>query len=401
MNRRNSSRFRILSYFTLAVAVIVVWFLISNLGSIAGGIGWFFRVISPFIYGFIIAYLLSIPCTAMQRLFEKSKIKFLVKFKKGISIALIYLIFIVLIVMTLWLVLPRLFFSIVNLVDQLPAHYQQLEEFIANLNARQLPFNIDLEAFFMSLAGEYSDITSPLDIITNFISYDRLASYLSTIFFGGAAILFRWILAFISSIYFLFEMKNLGNFIKRMLNAFLKENASRVILEYGSKVNQYFKKYIFCLIMDCIFMLVAGTLILVILRSPYALVLGLLLGVMNFIPYFGSIIATLVAIIVVLVTQGFTVGLIGAILLLVVQQLDANFVQPRLYGTGLRLSPLLVIISVSLGGSIGGAIGGAVGGTIMGMIVAIPVAKVFMNIVEDLVAYREQKKLPPREGATE
>jgi len=368
--------------------------LISNLGSIFSSVGWFLRAISPFIYGFIIAYLLSIPCAAMQKLLGKSKLKFLARFRKGISVALMYLILVALIVMTLWLILPRLFFSIVDLFNQLPDHYQRLEEFITNLNASgQLPFNIDLEAFFMSLVGEGTEFTTPLDLVANLVSYDMIVSYLSTIF-SGAAIMFRWLLAFVSSIYFLVEMERIAKFTKRMLNAFLSEKTSGVISSYGSKVNYYFKKYIFCLIMDCIFMLLAGSLILFILRSPYALVLGILLGVMNFIPYFGSIIATLVAIIVVLVTQGFTVGLISAILLLVVQQLDANFVQPRLYGTGLRLSPLLVIISVSLGGAIGGTMGGAISGTVMGMIVAIPVAKVLMNIVEDVLAYREKKKLP-------
>jgi len=114
---------------------------------------------------------------------------------------------------------------------------------------------------------------------------------------------------------------------------------------------------------------------------------------MNFIPYFGSIFATIVAIVVVWVTQGFTMGLIGTVLLLFTQQLDANFVQPRLYGSGLKLSPLLVIVSVTLGGAIGGSVGSPFGGMVMGMILAIPIAKIFMNILEDVVEYREQKKL--------
>jgi len=389
LNRRNNARFKLLAFFTLGVALIAVWHLVSSLGAIVGGIGWFFSVIVPFIYGFVIAYLLNIPCSALQRLLDKSKVKFLRRFKRGISVTLIYLIFLVLISMTLWMFLPRLFFSIVELVSHLPDHIQRLETFITNLNeSGQLPFHLDLSQLFTSI-----DNADPMELITNFFSYDRLASYVSTIF-SGAAILFRWILAFISSIYFLFGMDKLSRFAKRLLNALLSEKVSKIVLSYGRKTNQYFKKYIFCLIMDCLFMAVAGTIVLTILGSPYAIVLGLLLGVMNFIPYFGSIFATIVAIIVVWATQGFTMGVISTALLLVIQQLDANLVQPRLYGSGLKLNPLLVIISVTVGGAIGGVVGGAIGGTVVGMIIAIPIAKVLMNILEDIMAYREQKKLP-------
>jgi len=381
------------SYFTLAVAIIAVFYLISNLGSIAVGVGWFFRVISPFIYGFIIAYVLSIPCIAMQRLLNKSRLKFLRRFKRGISVAFLYIALLALLYLSMMLILPRLFSSIFDLVSQFETHYQRLEAFIANINANvQLPLNLDLDAFFLSLG-----VATPADMITTFFSPEMLAAYMSAIF-STATLIFRWVLAFISSVYFLFEMEKLGRFIKRVVSAFLSEKVGGVILSYGRKINQYFKKYIFCLIMDCLFMFVAGTLILVILRSPYALVLGLLLGVMNFIPYFGSIFATVVAVIVVWITQGFTAGVVGTALLLFVQQLDANVVQPRLYGTGLKLSPLLVIISVTVGGAIGGIAGGAFAGTVMGMIVAIPIAKVLMNVLEDVVAYREQKKSAICEG---
>jgi len=373
------------SYFTLAVAIIAVFYLILNLGSIASGIGWFFRVISPFIYGFVIAYVLSIPCNAMQRLL--GRVKFLRRIKKPISVALLYLVMLALLYLSMMLILPRLFSSIVDLVPQLESHYQRFEAFIASLNANeQLPFNIDLNAFFLSLG-----VATPTDLITNFFSPEMIAAYMSAIF-STATMIFRWVLAFISSVYFLFEMEKFSRFMKRMVDALLSAKVGGVLLSYGRKINEYFKKYIFCLIMDCLFMFVAGTLILVILRSPYALILGVLLGIMNFIPYFGSIFATIVAIIVVWVTQGFTAGVISTALLLFVQQLDANVVQPRLYGTGLKLSPLLVIVSVTVGGAIGGIAGGAFAGTVVGMIVAIPIAKVLMNVLEDVIAYRERKK---------
>ena len=386
MNRMHKSQFRMMvAYFTLAVSVIGFYWIVTNLEVIGGWIGWIVNVMGPFIAGFIIAYILSIPVNSAQKLLERTNLPFLQHWKKAISVIAVYLLFIFIIYMALRLLLPPIIVAIVDLVQNIPIYYLQLVHFLENFgNDLDLPFDINLDGFFAEIFGEEADVFNPFNMIT----YEAIVSYIGTII-GGANAIFRGFLAFISSIYFLFETENLSKFLKRLLNAFTSIKTSSVILEYGNKTNQHFKKYIFCLIIDCIIMAVVGTIILTILGSQHALVLGLLLGVMNLIPYFGSIIATLVAVLVMWLTQGFAMGVVSAIVLLISQQLDANVLQPRLYGTSLKLSPLLVIISVSVGGAIGGVLGGAIGGTIMGMIVAIPCAKVLMNILDDIIDHRE------------
>jgi len=387
MNRMHNSQFRMMmTYFTLAVAVITFFWIVTNLSTITGWIGWMFSVLSPFIGGFILAYILSIPAGGMQNLLLKTEVAFAVKFKKPISVIIVYLLFLLSIYGSMSFLVPRIIDAIADLVASFPELYQQFMVFLEDINQNeQLPFYVDLEEIITGLLGEDA-VNNPL----GFFSYETLLSYIGTIA-GGANALFRGFLSFISSIYFLFEMERLGSFIKRMMSVFMSQKAGFVLLEYGHKINQYFKKYIFCLIIDCIVMWIVGTIILTIIGSPYAIFLGLLLGVMNLIPYFGSIIATVIAVIVVWFTQGAAMGAISTVILLISQQLDANVVQPRLYGTSLKLSPLLVIISVSVGGAIGGAMGGAVMGTVMGMIVAIPCAKVLMNILDDVVEHRERK----------
>jgi len=369
-----------IAYFSLAAAVIAFYLIIVNMSVITGWIGWVFTVMGPFIAGFIIAYLLSIPCVGMQKLIDHVKIGFIRKRKKAISIVLVYLLFIFIIYMSIYLVLPHIIFAIADLVASLPMYYQQIVDFVENIILDE-QFPLELE--------ELWDINNIMGFAQEFISYDAILSYLGTIL-GGANILFRGFLAIISSIYFLFETENLSRYLKRMMNVFISQRVGGAIVFYGHRVNQYFKKYIFCLIIDCVAMGVVGTIVLYIIGSPYFIFLGILLGLMNFIPYFGSIIATIIAIIVVWFTQDFTMAVISAIVLLIIQQLDANALQPRLYGSSLKLSPLLVIVSVTVGGAIGGAMGSALGGTIMGMIVAIPCMKVIMNILEDIMDYKEK-----------
>ena len=387
MNRMHNSQFRMMmAYFTLAVAVIGFYWIVTRLDIIMGWIGWIFNVMGPFIGGFIIAYILSIPVSGMQRLLDRPNIAFVRRFKRAICVIVVYFLFILSIYMAIRLLVPPIIVAVVDLVSSVPFYYQQLVVFLENISQNdQFPIDLNLEEIFADFFGD-PDITN----LMGFITYEAILSYLGTIL-GGANVLFRGFLAFITSIYFLFEAEGLSKFIKRLMNAFLSRKALAWFLGYGQKINQYFKKYIFCLIIDCVAMAVVGTILLSIIGSEYAIFLGILLGVMNLIPYFGSIVATFIAVIVVWLTQGFAMGAFSAVVLLVAQQLDANVLQPRLYGTSLKLSPLLVIISVSVGGAVGGVMGGAVGGTIVGMIVAIPCAKVLMNILEDIIEHREKR----------
>lgn len=389
MNRMHKSQIQLMmTYFTLAVAVITFYGLVTNFDVIISWIAWGFNVMGPFIWGFIMAYLLSIPCNALERLLERSRIPFIRKLKKGISVITVYLLFVFSIYMAMLLLVPPIVVAVVDLVSSFPMYYQQLSEFVDNLSqSEQFPFTLSLYDIFEDFFGNNFDIDNPLG---GMMTYDAIMSYLGTIL-GGATHIFRGFLTIVSSIYFLFEAESLGRFLKRILQIFISPKIGVVVLEYGNKINMYFKKYLFCLIIDCIAMAIVAPILLTFIGSPYALFLGILLGVMNFIPYFGSIIATVIAVIVVTLTQGLTMGVISLVILLIAQQLDANVLQPRLYGSSLKLSPLLVIISVTVGGAIGGVIGGAIGGTVTGMVVAIPCVKVIMNILDDIIAYKERK----------
>jgi predicted PurR-regulated permease PerM len=380
MKWRHSPQFRMmLAYFTLAVAVIVFFRIMSSLDVIVGAIGAFFKMLSPFIWGAVIAYLLSIPCDGMESLFDRIRLGFIRRHKKAFSVALVYVAFVLLVYFTLRLLLPRIYSSILDFVSYFPTYYRQLEGFIESINENELfPFTLDLNAFFASLT---------FDNIMSEWKFENILSSLGAIF-SGATYLFHGILMFISSVYFLFEAESIRRFTMRVLEAFVPAKPRGILMKYAKNVNMYFKKYIYCLIIDCTALAAVTTLEFTILGSRYALFLGLLLGVMNIIPYFGSIIASVVACVVIWLTQGFALGGISAIMLLITQQLDANVLQPRLFGGSMSISPLLVIISVTVGNAVAG---------MTGMIIAIPIATVFKNILDDVIGFREREMQPQPE----
>ena len=118
-------------------------------------------------------------------------------------------------------------------------------------------------------------------------------------------------------------------------------------------------------------------------NHPHFMILGFLLGICNYIPYIGSIVATVIAVAVVWFTQGFTMAVIATIVIFILQQIGAYIIHPMLMGKSFKFSPLLVLISVVAGGAVFG---------VFGMIIAIPVAVIVKDMIADITRYIERRK---------
>jgi predicted PurR-regulated permease PerM len=171
-----------------------------------------------------------------------------------------------------------------------------------------------------------------------------------------------------------------------MIAAICTFKANETIIKYSRKLNHNFHMYIYTQTIDGIILgsLMIG--LLLIFRSPHALLLGLILGIVNYIPYFGSIFGTAFAVIVVAFTQGIPTAAVAGVFMFIIQQADGNFIQPKLMGGSFSLSPLLVIISVTIGMHYAG---------ILGMLMAIPIVAILKDLLDEYIEYREYKKLNP------
>ncbi|MCL2368135.1 MAG: AI-2E family transporter, partial [Oscillospiraceae bacterium] len=355
----NTDRFKSLRpIFFLALAIIVAWKVLGNLNFFGGLISQAWTIVTPFFYGFLLAYILNIPRSGLERLFGKIKLRFFVKRKRMLSIVTVYLLLVLILVLILNWVIPALVTGIDHFITNFSAHYDNLLQVVNQIN------NLDI-------LGLHIDETQISDAARNWVQSLGLGDILSqvgtiidvsTAIFGG---LFVGFLALISSVYILFEKDRFKAFLQRLLSAFTSGKIATSITEHVGMLNLNFRRYIFTQTIDGMIMGTMAALVLwLIIGSPYALILGIMLGIVNYVPYFGSIIGTLVAVLIVAFTQGMGSGLLAAALLLVAQQIDANIIQPRLMSGSFSLSPLLVIISITVGGAIAG---------IFGMIAAIPI----------------------------
>ena len=119
------------------------------------------------------------------------------------------------------------------------------------------------------------------------------------------------------------------------------------------------------------------------MHVKYAVMLGLFIGLFNLIPYFGAIIAVAISVILTILTGGLSKAIEMTIVVIILQQIDANFINPKIVGESLEISPLLVIFSVTIGGAYFG---------ILGMFLAVPVAAVIKVLITDLVDYKYKKR---------
>jgi len=366
----------LLPYFLLALAIIVTYRAVSELEFFTGVIRRIWGIITPFFYGFLLAYVANIPCNSIQKLLMKSGNGFIRRRNRALSVVIVLILFALVFALALNFIIPAVVNSVELFWLSIPLIQANIMAAIEHINSLDLPgVNINMDTVMATLGEMFQGFS--LESL-----FENLTATMNALMGVGGA-LFTGLLAFISSIYILVEKDKFKAFAHRVLRAFASHDVYSAVVEYMDKLNQNCRQYIRTQTIDGLILGTLATILLFILGSPFFLVLGVMLGIVNYVPYFGSIVGTLVAVLVVAFTQGITAGVIATITLFVVQQIDANIIQPKLMSGSFSLSPLLVIISITVGGAWAG---------ILGMLVAIPIVAVLKDMFEKIIEYYERKR---------
>lgn len=371
----------LLPWLLLAIAVIGVFVVITEIGVFVGFAGRIWMILTPFFYGFLLAFVLNIPRDSIERLLAKCRVDYIVKRKKTFSILSVYILFTALLATVLNWVIPAVWDNIVTFVADLPRHLENLLQFIYRFDGQEF------FGFYFSVDDVIYTLQDGVQLIIQEFGLDTLAAPLGTVIDVSAAVfgaVFVAIMTLISSIYILIEKEDAKAFLARALRGMTSPRVSTGIIKYADRLSKNVRKYFYTQTLDVIIIGVIATVVLFFIGSPYFLVLGIMLGLVNYIPYFGSIFGTIFAVIVVIFTQSFGMGVITAAILLFVQQMDANVIQPRLMSGRFSLSRLLVIISITVGGSFAG---------VFGMIIAIPILALLKDLVDSLLQYWERRRI--------
>lgn len=375
MNNTKKDWSKWIYWFLLGIALILVYKGLDNYDSVMNGIKGLMNVLSPFIVGIFIAYLLYMPARKFEEWFNKVKIKFIRKRSRALSVITVYLIILAIIIVLFSCIMPIVFGSIADFLNNLQGYITSAVE-----NYNKLPE----DSFFKGQIVQ--DVIHSLQNINikQYFNVEQIIGYVTNAISAVFSVIDIFI-AIIVSIYILTERKQIIAFLKKLTGAIFKENTYKNIDKYFNNSNEIFFKFIASQFLDAVVVGILVTIALTIMKVKYAPLLGFFIGMFNMIPYVGAIIATVIAVLVTLITGGLSQAIWMIIVVVILQQIDANIINPKIVGQSLKISPLLVLFAVTVGGAYFG---------ILGMFLAVPVIAILKILINDYIEYKNKLKSP-------
>lgn len=373
----NKNAAQVVSLFVLGCALIIVYKVFDNVGAIGGVIAALWSIMMPFIVGFGIAFLLWAPVNWMDGKLRTSHWTWVQRAARPLSVAVVYITALALLTLIVYIAVPAL----VNTIrDFLQADY--IKNFTNDFNA------------FLADISEDGGLLSSLDIkkmidglvkaIGDFFSPDMLKGYVSGVV-SFATGLVDIVMAFIVSVYMLLGKESLIRASKSVSGLIIKPGLMNVFSVYSHKIARIFYNYFYSQIIDAFVVSVLTTIGLLIVGLPNGMApaLGVLLGILNMIPYFGALIGGVLCTFVALITVGPYHALFVAVYILVMQQIDANIIQPRIVGHTVGIRPIYVLLGITLFGGLFG---------FWGVFLGAPFIAVIQMILRDCIEAKNNKK---------
>lgn len=349
----------------IAFGVGFYW-LLNNLTGVGDFIHRFFRLLFPFILGGVIAFILNIPMTKIEKFIKKKLKRKKTHFPvRTISITLALLIFFAVIVAISFLLIPELIENIQLLISNIPQVVSDVQDWALKLADDYPDIQKQIEAAFESNGTSFNDfIVSILNHVING-SLNFVSSLVSGLFTVFTAIVF--------AIYMLNQKEQLVVGSKKLMYAYAKKQHADKVIDMARLANQTFSKFISgqcveAVLLGCIFFAVLN-----LLGFPYALIISVLISITALIPMFGAMIAMVIGAVLIAVTSPIK-AILFIIIFQIIQQIENNFIYPKVVGKSVGLSSMWTLLAVILGGSLMG---------IVGMIIGLPLASIIYAIIKN------------------
>lgn len=347
------------------IGIFAYWGL-NNLEIISGWFGTIYKVFFPFILGFVLAYILNIPTMKIERLLkkiipDKYKKQKLIRF---LSILFSLLLMVLVVVFIAFLLIPELIENIELLMKNIPGIIDKAEVFILDLADKYPEVQVQIEEAF-SKGGTVTKLLS--NILNYFIN--GAIGFVSDLFSGIVNIF----TALIFAVYMLAQKESLVSKIKAMVYAFFDKKKSRKIMEIASLSNKTFTNFISG---QCVEAVILGTIIFAVsllCGFPYAILIGVLTAVTALIPIFGAFIALGVGTLLIAISNPLQ-AIIFVLVFFIVQQIEGNFIYPKVVGKSVGLSPLFTLLAITVGGNLCG---------VVGMLIGLPLASIVYTLLKD------------------
>ena len=355
----------------VALVTVLVYETFENMHDVSAVVGMFFSVLKPVFIGIAFAFIANMPMRFLEtRVFKRWKICSL---KRAVCQLLAMLFILLIVAAMLFLIIPRIAGSVVALANGMDGYIESLTAWGSGLWDR-LNLNPGVEERIQSVV---QTILAQLDELLSALVASAakftvsIASTLVDVFFAA-----------IISIYALFNKEKLIFQAKKVVVAIFNERRAERILDVSTRTNQALNHYFYGMIIECTILGTLCFIAMTIFGFPYALLISVVVGVTQIVPIIGPWVSALFGALIILVSDPSRV-IWFIVLVLVVQQIEANVFYPRVVGNAVGLSGIWVMIAVLLGSGLFG---------IVGIVLCVPVMAVLYTLVSEWVNRRVEEK---------
>ena len=355
----------------VALVTVLVYEIFENMHDVSAAVGMFFSVLKPVFIGIAFAFIANMPMRFLEtRVFKRWKICSL---KRAVCQLLAMLFILLIVAAMLFLIIPRIAGSVVALANGMDGYIESLTAWGSDLWDR-LNLNPGVEERIQSavqtILAQLDELLSAL--VASAAKFTvSIASTLVDVFFAA-----------IISIYALFNKEKLIFQAKKVVVAIFSERRAERILDVSTRTNQALNHYFYGMIIECTILGTLCFIAMTIFGFPYALLISVVVGVTQIVPIIGPWVSALFGALIILVSDPSRV-IWFIVLVLVVQQIEANVFYPRVVGNAVGLSGIWVMIAVLLGSGLFG---------IVGIVLCVPVMAVLYTLVSEWVNRRVEEK---------
>ncbi|MBQ7129323.1 MAG: AI-2E family transporter [Clostridia bacterium] len=371
-----------LTLFAAMGLTVLLYFVLDWIPTISATIATVFAIIRPLIYGAAIAYLLYPVCVFFEKIFVKvfgriKKHKLKRKLIRGFAIFFSMVFGIGVVAFLIYMILPDIVKSIEKILYNSPSYIKTIQKFIDS----QLSSNEGVKDYVNSIINGYTkDITSLLDNWGQELG--NIVSSVGNSVLNITIILKDFFIGLIVAIYLLADRSNFKNACKRFIELIFNKKHAISVKNEIRFANGVILNFISGRILDSAIIGICCYILMIILDIPFALLVSVLVGVTNIIPFFGPFIGAIPSGLLILIESPLKC-LVFVIMIIVLQQIDGNIIGPKIVGNQIGLSSFWVLFSMLVFGGLFG---------LTGMIIGVPLFAIVYDIISKLIKKAERKK---------
>ena len=358
---------------------ILLYLGLQNIGVVAGAVQFLVRLLSPFIIGLCIAFIVNVLMRALEeRVFtfmQRSKRKLVRKMRRPLCLVLSILIILGMIAFLLIMIVPEIQRTVQTIASSMPTYILEAQNWVNSMAEKLgLPWEIVSD---INWSKAVSAVTSYLQEHGASI-FNTTIGVTTSVFVG----LFNFILGFVFAIYLLMQKEKIGEQFKRLLYAYIKKERVDKFLSVMSLAQNVYSRFVTGQLTEALIIGVLCFIGMLIFSMPYATLISTLIAFTALIPMIGAFIGTAIGALLILMVDPIK-ALWFVVFIIVLQQFESNLIYPRVVGKSVGRPGIWVLAAVTIGGSLFG---------IGGILLSVPLCSVLYTLLSNAIENRLRKK---------